>query len=379
MIYFDNSATTKISPSALETYQKVSEQFFGNPSSLHQLGEQSARLLHQSRLQIAQLLGVRDEEIFFTSGGTEGDNWAIKGTALEKKPYGKHIITSSIEHPAVMESMKQLEYLGWDITYLPVDEKGVVSVKGLEEALRSDTVLVSIMAVNNEVGSIQPIEEIGEVLEAYPSIHFHVDAVQAVGKTPLRLGNNSRIDIAVFSSHKFHGPRGAGFVYLKKGRRLMPLMNGGGQETGERSGTENVPAIAAMAKSFRMTLENIQSNQKKLMNIKKYLIDSLSGYEKATIFSHESGAPHILCLGIKDIRGEVVVHALEEREIYVSTTSACSSRNGTEASSLLAMNVPKQKAQTAIRISLSHENTMEEAEEFVAVFDEIYEKFTHIV
>lgn len=378
MIYFDNSATTKISPSALETYQKVSEQFFGNPSSLHQLGEHSSRLLHQSRLQIAQLLGVTDEEIYFTSGGTEGDNWAIKGTALEKKPYGNHIITSSVEHPAVRESMEQLEQFGWEVTYLPVNEKGEVSPRDVKKALRPETVLVSIMAVNNEVGSIQPIEEIGEMLWDYPSIHFHVDAVQAVGKVPLKLGKDSRIDIAVFSGHKFHAPRGTGFMYIKRGRRLAPLITGGGQESSKRSGTENVPAIAAMAKSFRMTMEPVQMNAKKMLGIRTYLMDSLKEKKKVTVFSPDKGAPHILCFGIKDIRGEVVVHALEDKGIYVSTTSACSSRSQVEASSLIAMNVPKQIAQTAVRVSLSQDNTMEEAEQFMAAFDKVYEQFTHI-
>lgn len=378
MIYFDNSATTKISPSALETYQKVSEQFFGNPSSLHQLGEHSSRLLHQSRLQIAQLLGVTDEEIYFTSGGTEGDNWAIKGTALEKKPYGNHIITSSVEHPAVRESMEQLEQFGWEVTYLPVNEKGEVSADDVKKALRPETVLVSIMAVNNEVGSIQPIEEIGEVLREYPSVHFHVDAVQAVGKVPLKLGKDSRIDMAVFSGHKFHAPRGTGFMYIKRGRRLAPLITGGGQESSQRSGTENVPAIAAMAKSFRMTMEPIQTNANKMMEIRSYLMNSLKEKKKVTVFSPEKGAPHIVCFGIKDIRGEVVVHALEDKGIYVSTTSACSSRSQVEASSLIAMNVPKQVAQTAVRVSLSPDNTLEEAEEFMTVFNNVYEQFTYI-
>ncbi|WP_028274670.1 cysteine desulfurase family protein [Atopococcus tabaci] len=378
MIYFDNSATTKISPSALETYQKVSEQFFGNPSSLHQLGEHSSRLLHQSRLQIAQLLGVTDEEIYFTSGGTEGDNWAIKGTALEKKPYGNHIITSSVEHPAVRESMEQLEQFGWEVTYLPVNEKGEVSADDVKKAVRPETVLVSIMAVNNEVGSIQPIEEIGEVLREYPSVHFHVDAVQAVGKVPLKLGKDSRIDMAVFSGHKFHAPRGTGFMYIKRGRRLAPLITGGGQESSQRSGTENVPAIAAMAKSFRMTMEPIQTNANKMMEIRSYLMNSLKEKKKVTVFSPEKGAPHIVCFGIKDIRGEVVVHALEDKGIYVSTTSACSSRSQVEASSLIAMNVPKQVAQTAVRVSLSPDNTLEEAEEFMTVFNNVYEQFTYI-
>src|SRR5690625_4861078 len=252
MIYFDNSATTKIEPSVLESYTKVSENYYGNPSSLHHLGHVTSRLLDESRKQIAATLGVSPSEILFTSGGTEGDNWAIKGTALEKKRFGKHIITSTVEHPAVYESMKQLEALGWEVTYLPVNGAGVISVPDLKNALRDDTVLVSIMAVNNEVGSIQPIKEIGEVLMDYPDVHFHVDAVQALGLVDLELGKNSRVDIAVFSGHKFRAPRGIGFIYLKEGRQLAPLLTGGGQEKGSRSGTENLPGIAAMSRAVRI-------------------------------------------------------------------------------------------------------------------------------
>ena len=215
MIYFDNSATTQIEPSVLETYQRVSQEYYGNPSSLHEMGDITTKLLQQSRVQIARELNVSPNEIYFTSGGTEGDNWAIKGTAIEKERFGKHLITSSVEHPAVYETMQQLEQLGWEVTYLPVNKDGVVSINDLKEAIREDTVLVSIIAVNNEVGSIQPIQEIGEVLKDYPKIHFHVDAVQAIGVTDLPLGTESRVDMAVFSGHKFKAPRGIGFMYLK--------------------------------------------------------------------------------------------------------------------------------------------------------------------
>ena len=256
MIYSDNSATTIVEKSVLETYMKVSESIFGNPSSLHELGNNASQLLEQSRSQIAQLLGSSSNEIFFTSGGTEGDNWAIKGTAIEKKRFGKHIITTTVEHPAVYETMKQLENLGWDITYLPVNQAGVISVEELEDAIREETVLISIIAVNNEVGSIQPLNKISEVLKKYPSIHFHVDAVQALGKVNLPLGEGSRIDFATFSGHKFNAPRGVGFMYKKQGRQIAPLLTGGGQEKELQSGTENLPAIVAMARAARMAFED---------------------------------------------------------------------------------------------------------------------------
>lgn len=376
MIYFDNSATTQIEPTVLNTYQQVSENYYGNPSSLHDLGEITSKLLQQARAQIAQELNVHPDEIYFTSGGTEGDNWAIKGTAFEKERFGKHIITSSVEHPAVYETMKQLEKFGWEVTYLPVNETGVISIEDLKESLREDTVLVSIMAVNNEVGSVQPIEAIGEVLKEYPSVHFHVDAVQSLGVTDLKLGKNSRIDIAVYSGHKFKAPRGIGFMYLKEGRQLAPLLTGGGQEKGMRSGTENLPAIAAMARAVRLTFENTAEKQQHLRKMQNKLRNYLETKEKVTIFSPEHHAPHILCFGIEGIRGEVTVHALEEHDIYISTTSACSSRAmDVESSTLHAMHVPKHIAETANRVSLSAANTEAEVAKFMETFDKILEKF----
>lgn len=376
MIYFDNSATTKVADSVLETYKKVSETYFGNPSSLHELGDVASQLLQQSRLQIANTLDVQAKEIYFTSGGTEGDNWVIKGTAMEKARFGKHVITTSVEHPAVYESMKQLEMLGWEVTYLPVNKAGVISVDDLKNAIRKDTVLVSIIAVNNEVGSRQPLEEISILLEDYPTIHFHVDAVQALGLTDLPLGKNKRIDFAVFSGHKFKAPRGIGFIYAKEGRQLAPLITGGGQEENMRSGTENLPAIAAMAKAVRLTFENKKEKQTHLKKLQIKLRNYLKNKEKVTIFSSEGQAPHILCFGIEGIRGEVTVHALEEKNIYISTTSACSSRTlDVDSSTLHAMGIPKHIAETANRVSFSAENTEEEVDKFIEAFDEILHKF----
>ncbi|HLR92089.1 MAG TPA: cysteine desulfurase family protein [Atopostipes sp.] len=376
MIYFDNSATTKVSDTVLQTYKQVSENYFGNPSSLHKLGNVTSQLLQQSRTQIANTLGVQSGEIYFTSGGTEGDNWVIKGTAIEKARFGKHMITTSVEHPAVYESMQQLEALGWEITYLPVNDEGVISVEDLKKAIRKDTVLVSVIAVNNEVGSMQPLDEISEVLKDYPSIHFHVDAVQALGLIDLPLGKDSRIDFAVFSGHKFKAPRGIGFVYAKEGRQLAPLLTGGGQEKSMRSGTENLPAIAAMAKAVRLTFEKAEEKQDHLRKLQTKLRNYFDEKDKVTIFSPKGHAPHILCFGIEGIRGEVTVHALEEKEIYISTTSACSSRAlDVESSTLHAMGVPKNIAETANRVSFSASNTEEEVDKFMQVFDELLEKF----
>ena len=378
MIYFDNSATTRMDKNVLQTFEKVSQTINGNPSSLHLLGNYADGLLQQSRKQIADLMHVLPEEIYFTSGGTEGDNWAIKGTAIEKRQFGKHVITTAVEHPAVKESVGQLKMLGFDVTILPVDQSGRVSVSDLKEALRSDTILVSVMVVNNEVGSIQPIAEIGEVLKDYPTVHFHVDAVQAIGKVPLLLGKESRIDLATFSAHKFHGPKGMGFMYIKKGKKIAPLLNGGGQESGKRSGTENVAGAASMAKALRLVLEKSEEKQKNQREIKKYLVQQLEGYKKVSVFSQTEGAPHIVCFALKGIRGEVMVHAFEKKDIYISTTSACSSRSGVGSSTLEAMHVPEKLATSAVRISLTDTNDLAEAKLFMGEFDQLYQQFKDI-
>lgn len=380
MIYFDNSATTKVHPEVLTTYTKVSEAIWGNPSSLHKMGENAYNLLEQSRAQIAELLGCQKEEIFFTSGGTEGDNWAIKGTALEKGIYGKHLITTQVEHPAVLNSMKQLEKLGFEVTYLPVDENGRVSVEELKQALRKDTILVSVMAVNNEVGTIQPIKEIAQVLADHPKVHFHVDAVQAVGKGLTDLIMDERVDLVTFSGHKFHAPRGVGFLYKKSGRKLAPLLSGGGQEKNLRSSTENLPAIAAMAKALRLLLENETKNVAHEQAIRQKIFEHLQEFDKVTLFSQLDNkfAPHILCFAIAGVRGETIVHAFEDQGVFISTTSACSSKKGQVSSTLHAMQVDDKIATSAVRVSLDENNTLGEADKFNQIFDDIYQKFLKI-
>lgn len=375
MIYFDNSATTKPYPEALATYTEVATRIWGNPSSLHNLGSQATRILEASRKQIAELIGKKAEEIYFTSGGTEGDNWVLKGVAFEKAPYGKHIIVSDIEHPAIKESAAWLKTQGFEVDYAPVDARGFVKVDELARLLRSDTTLVSVMAVNNEIGSIQPIHDIAALLEDRPTISFHVDAVQALAKVATEVYLPERVDFATFSSHKFHGLRGVGFVYIKEGKKITPLLTGGGQEKEMRSTTENVAGIAATAKALRLAMENQEAFASKTQQMKEVIRKELANYPDVTIFSGEDHfAPHILTFGIKGVRGEVVVHAFEEFDIYISTTSACSSKAGKPAGTLIAMGVDKSIAQTAVRLSLDFENDMSQVEQFLTKFKLIYEK-----
>lgn len=375
MIYFDNSATTKPYPEALATYTEVATRIWGNPSSLHNLGSQATRILEASRKQIAELIGKKAEEIYFTSGGTEGDNWVLKGVAFEKAPYGKHIIVSDIEHPAIKESAAWLKTQGFEVDYAPVDARGFVKVDALASLLRPDTTLVSVMAVNNEIGSIQPIHDIAALLEDRPTISFHVDAVQALAKVATEVYLPERVDFATFSSHKFHGLRGVGFVYIKEGKKITPLLTGGGQEKEMRSTTENVAGIAATAKALRLAMENQEAFANKTQQMKEVIRKELANYPDVTIFSGEDHfAPHILTFGIKGVRGEVVVHAFEEFDIYISTTSACSSKAGKPAGTLIAMGVDKSIAQTAVRLSLDLENDMSQVEQFLTKFKLIYEK-----
>lgn len=380
IIYFDNSATTKIAPEALQTMTQVMEKYYANPSSLHKLGNESAKLLNTARKQIADLLGANASEIFFTSGGTESNNWAIKGTALEKLKYhGNHIIVSSVEHPSVRHTMENLANNGFEVTYLPVDKEGKVNVDDVVAAIKESTILVSVMAVNNEIGSIQPIAEIGEALKQFPMIHFHVDGVQSVGtfKQPLI---HDRVDLMSFSAHKFNGPRGVGILYKKQNRVIQSLLDGGGQEMGQRSTTENLAGIAATAKALRMTLAQADKVKAKESAMQEKLRAFFADHEDVIqVFSPKDSAPHVLCFALKGVRGEVMVHALEEHNVIVSTTSACSSRAVNNSSSTLgAMKVDSVWAKQAIRLSFGGENTMDEVEQFIQIYRQLMQKFERI-
>ncbi|KPB05394.1 cysteine desulfurase family protein [Bacillus sp. CHD6a] len=358
MIYLDNSATTKPYKEVLDSFLKVSTEYFGNPSSLHSLGGDAEMLLHRSRETIASLLHVHHKEVIFTSGGTESNNLAIKGCALSKRNIGKHIITTAIEHPSVTNAIKDLEKEGFEVTILPVDKEGRITVKQVEDAVRKETVLVSIIHVNNETGVIQPVEEIGELLQTYSNVSFHVDHIQGIGKVPLRM---DVIDLCSLSAHKFHGLKGNGVLIAKNGVKLHPLLSGGDQEWTLRSGTENVAGIVAMTKALRMTLENRENYLSDLLALKQYLLDELVLIDG--VFIHTSNiqsAPHIVNFSVPGIKSEVLVHALGNKDIFVSTTSACSSKRKAPSKTLMAMGVTRQQAESAIRISMTYSTTQEE-------------------
>ncbi|WMT19489.1 cysteine desulfurase family protein [Parageobacillus toebii] len=378
MIYLDNSATTKPFPEVVDSFVTVATKYFGNPSSLHELGMKAERLLTQAREQIAASLQVKPSEIIFTSGGTEANNFAIKGVAFQYRHRGNHIITTAIEHPSVSEACHQLEQLGFEVTYLPVNENGVVTVEQVKKALRDDTILVSIMHVNNEVGAIQPVEEIGELLSSYPKTIFHVDRVQGISKVPLDM-KKAHIDLCTMSAHKFHGLRGAGILYVRQGIQLSPLLAGGGQEMQLRSGTENVPAIVAMAKALRMSLEKYDKQIDYLLEVKQAWLNELKEIPFIQINTPlEHSAPHIINFSLDGIKPEVFVHELEKNHIFVSTTSACSSKKKAPSKTLLAMGMGDKRAESGIRISLSFENTLEEIPIAIAVMKKAIEKLREV-
>ncbi|WP_099158784.1 cysteine desulfurase family protein [Virgibacillus ndiopensis] len=364
MIYLDNSATTKPHPSVLKSFQQASESFFANPSSIHQLGGEAEKLLLKAKEQAAEILHVNNNEIIFTSGGTEGNNMAIKGIAFAHQARGKHIITSQIEHPSVMEACAALETLGFDITYLPVDENGVVSLEDLTQAIRNDTILISIMHVNNEIGTIQPIEKIGEIAKRYPKLFFHVDHVQGIGKVPLKL-NNSGIDLCTISGHKIHGLKGTGILYVNNRTKLFPLFHGGNQEQAIRSGTENLAGSVAMVKALRLTKERQANEAKELAELKRYLRVSLQKIVGVKINTPEIAAPHIINISVPGLKPEVIIHILGEQNIFISTKSACSSKQKDESRILEACGFSKERTTSALRISLSYDTTKEEIQTFL--------------
>ncbi|MEG6584876.1 cysteine desulfurase family protein [Dendrosporobacter sp. 1207_IL3150] len=377
MIYFDNSATTLPDEDILAAYHEMSTQYFGNPSSPHRLGAKAALKLEQARSVCADSLGVRPEEIIFTSSGSESNNTIIKGLAIRNDLHGKHIITTSVEHASVYETCKQLESMGYFITYLPTDDKGCINLDDVIRNIRKDTILVTVMYVNSELGSIQPIADIGRLLSAFPTIHFHVDAVQGFGKLPLS-PKEWGIDSLAISAHKFHGLRGAGLLYVRSGTSFSPLVNGGGQEYGYRAGTENVPCIVAMSKAMHKQNLQQEDNYKYLSNLKKYLIDGLMEIPGCILNSpqihSEVGAPHIVNFSLPGLSSKEILFSLESEAIYVSKSSACSSKSNKPSRVLLSAGISEDLANSAIRVSFSTYNTIKEIDSFLLILQMIIAK-----
>lgn len=363
-VYLDNSATTKAYPEVVSLVADIMTNDYGNASSMHLKGVDAEKYLKYSKATIAGIMKVKEKEIFFTSGGTESDNWALMGAAFANHRSGKHLITTKIEHPAILRTMEHLKELGFDITYLSVNQYGQISLEELRNAIRPDTILVSIMFVNNEVGAIQPIDEAGEIIkQTNPRTLFHVDAVQGFGKLRL-LPKKWKIDMVSVSGHKIHGPKGTGFLYIDEKVKIKPILYGGGQQNGYRSGTENVPGVAGIGKATELIYRNLVEDTHRLYCLKKKLVSGLLKIDHVKINGpqDETGAPHIVSASIAGIRSEVMLHSLEDKGVYVSAGSACSSHKHTVSDTLSAMGLSTEYMDSTIRFSLSVFTTEEEIE-----------------
>ena len=373
MIYFDNAATTRAADEVAERVRYMLLENFGNPSAQSMMGVRAENELNDARKIMAKSINALPEEIYFTSGGTEDDNWAIFGTAEGYKRSGKHIITTSIEHPAVAEPMERLRQKGWDITVLDVDKNGYIDLDALRDSIRDDTVLVSTILINNEVGTIQDASAVGKLIkEKNPNTLFHADAVQAFGKYPIDV-RKMGIDMLSMSGHKIHGPKGVGFFYMKKGLKVRPIIYGGGQERGQRSATENTPGIAGLAKAVELAMENMDASHEKVMEVKRTLAEGiLRDIPKTHINgpSIEEASPYVLNVSFNGLRSEVLLHSLEESEIYVSAGSACSSKKKGGSHVLRSLGLSEERIEGAIRFSFCRYNTVDEAEACLEILKE---------
>ncbi len=361
-VYLDNSATTRCFGEVAELMTKIMCEDYGNPSSLHRKGVQAEQYIRYAKETIAKNLKVNEKEIFFTSGGTESDNLALRGCAYANCRVGRHLITTQIEHPAILQTMKQLEEEGFRVTYLPVDEKGCIRPEDLQRAITGETILVSIMHTNNEVGSLQPIEEAGALIKRMnPRILFHVDAVQGYGKFRI-LPKKMHIDLLSVSGHKIHGPKGIGFLYVDEKVKIKPILFGGGQQNGLRSGTENVPAIAGLAKAIEIVYSNLDREVEELYRIKEAFVEGVKQIPDVFVNGHSGrdGAPHVVSVSFQGVRSEVLLHALEDKGVYVSAGSACSAHKPQPSATLQAMGIDKELLGSTIRFSFSVFTTMDE-------------------
>ncbi len=372
-VYLDNSATTKCLPEVAALMTRIMCDEYGNPSSLHKKGVESEKYVRYAKEVIAKCMKVQEKEILFTSGGTESDNIALIGGAYANYRAGRHIITTRIEHPAVLQTCAYLEEQGFAVTYLPVNAKGVVSLADLERAMTKNTILVSIMHTNNEVGAVQPIEQAGELIKHMnPNTLFHVDAVQGFGKCRI-YPKRMHVDLLSVSAHKIHGPKGVGFLYINEKAKVRPIIFGGGQQKGMRSGTENVPGIAGMAKAIEEIFTDFDEKMEYLYSIKERFVKGVSALEGIRLNGPvgRDGAPHVVSVSIQGVRSEVMLHALEDKGIYVSAGSACSSNKPSVSATLKAIGVEKQYLDATLRFSFSLYTTEAEIDYTVKCLSEL--------
>ena len=372
MIYLDSSATTKPHKEVLDTFVQVNELYYANPASIHEAGVTANTLLTKAREQVAQILNTGVKEVIFTAGGTESNNFAIFGTAHVSAHKGKHILTTEIEHPSVLEAVKRLGEEGFEVEYLMVDSNGVISLEELKQKVRKDTILVSIMHVNNEMGAIQPIEEAGAIIHAQSRAIFHVDAVQSFGKLPVMFNGDAGPDILSISGHKIHALKGSGVIAFRKAFKIAPYLVGGGQEFGLRSGTVAVPQAVALAKAARLAVESMDANYKQYVLWQKELRAFLQGFgNHVHLLSTEDGAPYIISFSVRGLKGEILINALQKEGIIVSTSSACSSRQTKTSHVVEALQVDQAFKQGVLRVSFGMQTTKTDIAAFKQAFGQV--------
>lgn len=374
MVYLDYSATTQTNDEVLESFFKASKKYIGNPNSLHKLGIESNNIIEKASIQIADLLKVKPNEIIYTSGSSESNNLAIKGICQKYSNRGKHIITTSLEHSSIYGPINYLIDNGYKVDFVKLDSNGLVDLDDLEKLITDETILVTINAVNSEIGIKQPIEKIAKIVKKYPKCFFHSDMTQAIGKVDVDLTD---IDLVSFSAHKFYGIKGIGVLIKNEKIEIEPLIHGGKSTTSYRSGTPTLPLIISISKALRLALENLNNKYNHVNELNKYLKDSLSKYEKVKINSNDSCIPHMLNISVLGVKPETLLHALEEHEIYISTQSACSVSNAV-SKAVLALTNDQERAKSSVRISLSNLTTKEEINYFLEKFDIVYNKLTNL-
>ena len=372
MIYLDYSATTPVDSEVVRTFSKACEEYWANPNSLHKEGVKANSLINAATEQISSILGVKPNEIIYTSGASESNNMAIKGICLKYQNRGKHIITTDFEHSSIYGPVGYLQKLGFDVDFVNTLENGKVDIDHLKSLLRDDTILVSITAVNSEIGIIEPIEEIGLLLKDYPKTFFHVDMTQSIGKKKIDLTN---VDLASFSAHKFFGVKGIGVLLKKENINIEPIIHGGKSTTIYRSGTPATPLIASISKALRLVTKDMNEHYEYVSNINKKVRDRLSSFEKVRINSPEDSLPYILNISILGVKPEVLLHALEEEEVYISTQTACSSKSD-ESKAVYALTKDHDRSKSSVRISLSYKTTLDEIDKFLEIFERCYNKLT---